>query len=228
MNLVIKKYLDIFEKYFPNENIKSKKYNITIIRNLMIYFLHKEYKEKKISRLDIQNFFELPHVNSIYLIKVNIIGYIYNINYLSNKKSIFHHFYYLFYKAFKNNPTEKERKMTPFEINPENNFLLELLKPDNFEHYDDLVKVYHTGNDHYLVRDSREGIQFRFKKDELDILILDKNEGFDDEIFFKKIAAQNELDGDFIDKNDSFYVTCLLSELERLIDHCKYSYNKFN
>ncbi len=45
MNLVIKKYVDIFEKYFPNENIKSKKYNITIIRNLMIYFLHKQYKE---------------------------------------------------------------------------------------------------------------------------------------------------------------------------------------
>jgi len=86
------------------------------------------------------------------------------------------------------------------------------------------INVFDLDNGKYLVRDSQENIQFQCT---LETLNLDINEDFTffDEIFYDKINAQNhmELEG----KKDSFYISCLIPELQRIINHCENSYREF-
>ena len=90
--------------------------------------------------------------------------------------------------------------------------------------YDFNIKVYDLENGKYLVRDFKENIQFQCTKETLNFDI-DEDETFFDEIFYDKINAQNhmELEG----KKDSFYMSCLVPELQRIIEHCENSYKEF-
>lgn len=109
------------------------------------------------------------------------------------------------------------------------------VKPDvNSEFYDSKVNVWHLYDDAYLVRDHREHLWFTFRKGELNLSIIDKNHGFCDVMFYNKICAQNGIDSDNkiecaneMPKNDSYYVMCLIEELQRCVLHIENSYSIF-
>lgn len=99
---LINKFLTEYKNLFPHGNINSKDYKTTIVRNIMIYFLYKSYKNKYIKREDIINSFEIKHKTNIYN-KVNYIkNYINAPQTLSKEKLLFSHFYYKFKKIYVN------------------------------------------------------------------------------------------------------------------------------
>lgn len=95
-------YLDVFENLFGHREIFSKDYNTTIVRNILIYFLYKHYKNKQIQREDIQSLFKIKHINSIHNKIKNVSENIDNPNFLLKKKEIFRHFFFIFQKVYAN------------------------------------------------------------------------------------------------------------------------------
>ncbi len=97
---IVSSYILTFKKISPSGDIFSKDYNTTIIRNIMIYFLYKHYKKKQISRKEIQDYFSIKHINSLYS-KINHVEQnIENRQFLFNKKRVFEHFYFVFLKNY--------------------------------------------------------------------------------------------------------------------------------
>lgn len=97
---LIDEFIQEYKNIFPNGDINDKDYKTTIIRNIIIYFLFKSYKKKKIKRQEILFNFTIKHKSNIYN-KVNTINcYIDNPKILSNQKPLFTHFYYKFKKIY--------------------------------------------------------------------------------------------------------------------------------
>ena len=92
------------------------------------------------------------------------------------------------------------------------------------DYFDPNIDVFDLDNGSYLIRDSKENIQFKCTKHSLTLDII-HDESFFQETFYNKINFQNnqELEGE----NDPFYISCLLKEVTRIIEHCQYSYQEF-
>lgn len=100
--MILYEFKKEYKKNFPHGDINNKDYKTTMIRNIMIYFLFKAYKEKSINREDIINSFEIKHKTNIYN-KVNYIqNYINEPKRLSKEKKLFCHFYFKFKKIYVN------------------------------------------------------------------------------------------------------------------------------
>ena len=87
------------------------------------------------------------------------------------------------------------------------------------------IAVYDLDNGKYLVRDSKENIQFVCTRETLLDYSFKNDYTFFDDIFFNKINAQNhmQLQG----KEDLYYFDCLYAELERIVEHCSNNYHEF-
>lgn len=101
MSLILK-FIKEYKKNFPNGNIKNKDFKTTIIRNIMIYFLYKSYKEKAINRQDIIDNFDIKHKTNIYNKVNHIQNYIDQPKTLTKYKLLFSHYYYKFKKIYVN------------------------------------------------------------------------------------------------------------------------------
>lgn len=99
---LIKEFLREYKNIFPNGDINNKDYTTTMLRNIMIYFLYKSYKNKSIKRQDILDHFTIKHKTNIYNKINNIKEYIDNPKILSNQRKLFIHFYYKFKKIYVN------------------------------------------------------------------------------------------------------------------------------
>lgn len=93
------------------------------------------------------------------------------------------------------------------------------------DYYDEEIVVYDLENGKYLVRDSRESIQFQCTKETLDNYDFSNDFSFFDDVFYEKLNAQNnmELEG----RSDGYYVNALFIELERIANHCSNNYYEF-
>ncbi len=104
MSKLLKLYLKEFKKNNSSgSSILDKNYNTTIIRNLMISLLHKEYKKGFIKKHEILKNFNIKYEKNIYQ-KINKTReYIDNPHALSKKESkLFKHYYYKLIKITKN------------------------------------------------------------------------------------------------------------------------------
>lgn len=126
--------------------------------------------------------------------------------------------------------------MEPFEINLLNNFTKDFVTPDtDLEpiHYDSDVEVYHTGNDHYLVYDTKQKIQFRFKKGELFTDLILKNGGFCNEKYYEKLCYYNGIDYEDeeqlseMPKDGLYFINCFFKDLLRIEMHLITCYSDF-
>lgn len=92
--------------------------------------------------------------------------------------------------------------------------------------YDININVYDLENGKYLIRDSKENIQFQCSN-KLCAFDFCNDETFFDDLFYQKLNSQNYMELDEDRYNDSYYCACLFNQLERIIDHCKGSYVEF-
>ncbi|MBE7653880.1 hypothetical protein [Tenacibaculum finnmarkense] len=100
-NLKIKynKYLNEFSKLYPEENIYSLQYDITLIRDLIMYFLYQEKIKKKDKTFNLTVLSKLFKQNSHTGVKYGIDkieGYLKNPKTLNTKHKT--KIFYLFYK----------------------------------------------------------------------------------------------------------------------------------
>ena len=116
--------------------------------------------------------------------------------------------------------------MEPFEINLLNNFTKDFVSPDiDSIHFDLDIEVYHTGNDHYLVCDTKQKIQFRFKKGELYTDLILENGGFCDEKYYENLCNYNGIDYQDkeqlfeMPKNDLYYINSLFNNFIHILMH---------
>ncbi len=93
-------------------------------------------------------------------------------------------------------------------------------------YYDINITVYDLENGKYLIRDSKEDIQFQ-GSNKLNAYDIIKDKSFFDDIFYNKINTQNHMELHEDRNNDSYYLACLFNQLERIIDHCEGSYLEF-
>lgn len=126
--------------------------------------------------------------------------------------------------------------MKPFKNNLLNNFTKDLVLPNTdlvSIHFDSNVEVYHTGNDHYLVYDTKEKIQFCFKKGELFTDLILENDGFCDEKYYEKLCNYNGINYQDkeqlteMPKDSLYYIDSLFNNLERIILHVSTCYSEF-
>jgi hypothetical protein len=93
------------------------------------------------------------------------------------------------------------------------------------DYCDDNIVVYDVDNGKYFVRDSKETIQFVCTRETLLDYSFTNDDSFVDDFLYDKLNQQNhmELEG----KKDSYYLQCLMVELERIVNHCSYNYPEF-
>lgn len=90
--------------------------------------------------------------------------------------------------------------------------------------YDNNINVFDLENGKYLVRDSKENIQFECTELTLSTYEFIDDDTFFADILFDKLNAQNQF---MLEKHDKIYQDRLWCELERIVNHCENSYNEF-
>lgn len=196
-------FLAEFKNKFPDDDINSKDYTITLIRNLMLYFYYKAYKSKIITREDILSMFSTSDISLVYKNYKNIKSYIRNPKLQQNKKDIFKFFYYQFFKIYQDNlkPYEKiEITISDIKFNELlNDPLLIQVNPFNYEirttQFEEIFKIINKANQLRYTA-SKETIRKR--------KIIYTN--VTDKVFF------NTHNKDFKIERDSLYYQNLLTE----------------
>lgn len=105
--------MQIFKEHYPEVDITKKSYDVTLVRDLMMYFLYKQNetseKKNRVTYSDIASLFDLSDHSAVIKSNKKIAQYINDITYLysgENKlANTFKFFYYKFYKVCNNSNT---------------------------------------------------------------------------------------------------------------------------